>query len=69
MGDLSAWKLKLPKSPLSYDVHYLYRKAAHHAGYKWEDFIELPGPVQSREVAFYEATLIEAVLQSGVIPG
>lgn len=67
--DLPVGQLALPKSSLTYNLPFMYRKAAMHSGYKWLDFRALAGPEQSRIVAFYRASMIERTLLSGAIPG
>jgi len=59
----SVFDYSVTRSHISYSVQLEWRLAAQWAGYRYEDFAELDGELQSGHVAAYRASnMIRAVL-------
>jgi hypothetical protein len=70
-------KLAMPKSHLTYGEQssltypeFLRRKVARFMGRDYDrEWIHLPGPIQSKHMAFYQMSMIEERLLQGGIHG
>ena len=69
-------KLKMPRSHLTYGTErpflypeFLRRKVARFVQLSWDEFLVLPGPEQSKHVAFYNMSMVEERLLAGGLHG
>jgi hypothetical protein len=73
---MSTSRLAFPRSDLTYGndsellfPEFIRRKIAVFSLYKLEEFDDLPGPEQSRLVAFYNLSKYEELLLAGGLHG